>query len=78
MDKLVELVQLIKDFDGLIDSVSHMCSNKSENFVLIALKQEKTRIFKEAQELAESLLFPAEIEIEVQNDSKKSKKVAKQ
>lgn len=77
MDKLVELVQLIKDFDGLIDSVSHMCSNKNENFVLIALKQEKTRIFKEAQTIAESLLFPAEIEIEVQNDSKKSKKVAK-
>lgn len=76
MDKLIELVQIIKGLNELIDSVAHVCSNRDENFVFTALKQEKTRIFKEAQEIAKPLLFPEEIveTEEKSNEVKKSKK----
>jgi uncharacterized tellurite resistance protein B-like protein len=58
-------VKEIKALNELIDSVAHVCSNRDENFVLIALKQEKTRIFKDSQEIAKSLLFPAVEIVEV-------------
>lgn len=60
MDKLIEKVKYIRELNESIQTVNHICSNRDENFVLMALKQEKTKVFIEAQGIAKGLLNPVE------------------
>lgn len=78
MDKLIEKVKAIKELNELIGAVTHMCSNRDDNLVILALKQHKTNIFREAQDIADGILNPKNdnnenLEI---NTNKKSKKGA--
>lgn len=59
MDKLIDKVKEIKELNELIGAVTHMCSNRDDNLVILALKQHKTNTFAEAQDMAKSLLYPA-------------------
>jgi hypothetical protein len=61
METLIEKVKQIKELNELINCVTNICSNRDDNLVLKALKQQKTNTFAEAQEIAKSLLYPAEI-----------------
>lgn len=58
MEKLIEKVKQIEELNKLIGAVTHMCSNRDDNLVILALKKQKTNIFKEAQEIADILLNP--------------------